>query len=273
MQAFLSIPEDIVDEPGMHDPMLAYLWLYMACRSSREQRRVVVSNGKGSKVYNLRPGELVFSRRKFAEELGWSASSLRNRVDRLVEHGLISITEDHLNTIVFVEKINAKSISEDEERTTIGPPLDQLRTSIRNDIEDTFDEDIQAISISVAQTSQPTAGRSDLFGEPEQPVKKKPASKTAKFDPREYPIPQSLDTQEFREAWTDFCQHRTEKRKPLTETTCKKSMKWFLEIGVKRAIASLEYTTRMGWQGIREPEPEVAGKQQQEEPRKMTKLA
>lgn len=68
------------------------------------------------------------------------------------------------------------------------------------------------------------------------------------------PIPSELDTPAFGEAWADWQKHRREIRKPLKKTQAEKQLRQFADWGVARAIAAIEHTITMGWQGIREPE-------------------
>jgi hypothetical protein len=67
-------------------------------------------------------------------------------------------------------------------------------------------------------------------------------------------IPQSLKSPEFIAAWGRWQKHRSEIRKPLKPTMASAQMVHFQSIGVQRAIAAIDHTIAMGWQGIREPE-------------------
>ena len=69
-------------------------------------------------------------------------------------------------------------------------------------------------------------------------------------------LPDNLDTDSFRKVWAEWEQHRSEIRKPLKPTQIKKQLKRLDELGLKKAIEALNHTIDMGWQGIREPEPE-----------------
>jgi len=62
-----------------------------------------------------------------------------------------------------------------------------------------------------------------------------------------------LDTDTFREAWSDWEQHRREIKKPLTPTSIKQQLRQFQEIGHERSIAAIRFTVGKGWQGIEEP--------------------
>jgi hypothetical protein len=57
----------------------------------------------------------------------------------------------------------------------------------------------------------------------------------------------------FKAAWTDWQQHRREKRKPLTPTSVKSQFKELVAWGEDRAIAAINHSIKKGWEGIFEP--------------------
>lgn len=68
------------------------------------------------------------------------------------------------------------------------------------------------------------------------------------------PIPQELDTPEFREAWTLWNEYRVEAKfkayKPIgARITLKRLSQW----GSSRSVAAIEHSIHMGYQGIFEP--------------------
>jgi uncharacterized protein YdaU (DUF1376 family) len=65
-------------------------------------------------------------------------------------------------------------------------------------------------------------------------------------------VPGVLDTPAFREAWDRWHQHRREIKKPLKPTQIAAQLKMLAKIGPLRAIAMINYTISMGWQGLRE---------------------
>jgi len=62
----------------------------------------------------------------------------------------------------------------------------------------------------------------------------------------------------MEEAWQDWCRYRSEIKKPMTRTTTEQLSKKLAEWGEERAIAAINHTIVMGWQGLREPEPTPA---------------
>jgi len=67
-------------------------------------------------------------------------------------------------------------------------------------------------------------------------------------------IPESLDSQEFKDQWERWLKFRVEKHKPVTQTMGEGMLEMLQGLGQRRAIAAIKHTIAMGWQGLREPE-------------------
>jgi hypothetical protein len=65
--------------------------------------------------------------------------------------------------------------------------------------------------------------------------------------------PDGLDTPEFRAAWREFETHRREKKCSLTATAARRQLNRLSKMGVKRALAAIDYSISNGWAGIFEP--------------------
>lgn len=70
---------------------------------------------------------------------------------------------------------------------------------------------------------------------------------------RRIKLPDVLQTDEFKKAWSDWVQFRREKKKPLTPQMVEKQIASFAEWGPGRAIAAINFTILKGWQGLQEP--------------------
>ncbi len=68
------------------------------------------------------------------------------------------------------------------------------------------------------------------------------------------PLPESLDTPEFRQAWERWLRHRREIGSPLKRTAAESNLRTFEKWGVARAIAAIDNTIFKGWVGLGEPE-------------------
>jgi len=76
----------------------------------------------------------------------------------------------------------------------------------------------------------------------------------SKSKPADAPMPATLDTPEFRAAWSDWLQHRRELRKPATPTSQAKALKKLADLGAARAVAAVEHSIAQSWVGIFERE-------------------
>ncbi len=63
-------------------------------------------------------------------------------------------------------------------------------------------------------------------------------------------LPQSLDTPAFREAWQQWCSHRSKKRQGLKEHTAKLQLDELAAMGLDRAVAAIMFSIRQGYTGI-----------------------
>lgn len=77
------------------------------------------------------------------------------------------------------------------------------------------------------------------------------------------PIPSTLDTSPFREAWALWQQHRRERRQALTPTATAQPLADVANLGEARAVAAIRHSIASGYQGIYERKPDGDGHQQQ----------
>ena len=80
---------------------------------------------------------------------------------------------------------------------------------------------------------------------------KKNGAKRSRFDARTVSLP--FSSHAFQTAWSEWTQHRSELRKPLTATSTTKQLATLATIGEQRAIAAIAHSIENGWQGIFEP--------------------
>ena len=62
------------------------------------------------------------------------------------------------------------------------------------------------------------------------------------------------DSPDFKLFWSNWQQHRIEKKAKLTPTATKQQLERLAEMGEERAIAALKHSMANGWQGIYEPD-------------------
>lgn len=99
-----------------------------------------------------------------------------------------------------------------------------------------------------------TNGTSVPFNAGTKPGLEKRREEKSKTTTPEVVVPSALNSPEFHEAWNTWFNYRRELKKPLTSASVKQQLKKFATWGQSRAIAAIEHTIEMGWQGLREPE-------------------
>lgn len=67
------------------------------------------------------------------------------------------------------------------------------------------------------------------------------------------PIPESLDTPDFRDAWAAWLKHRSERKPKVTPESAKQAFRDLAVIGPERAVVAIRHSIGKGWQGIFEP--------------------
>jgi hypothetical protein len=78
----------------------------------------------------------------------------------------------------------------------------------------------------------------------------KPKAKPPAFDPLAVPIPQSLDTPLFRQAWAAWAAHRVEIKARLTEQSTKQQIRLLAELGHDKAVETIRTSIRQSWRGL-----------------------
>ena len=63
----------------------------------------------------------------------------------------------------------------------------------------------------------------------------------------------------FREAWATWVKHRGEIKKSLKPTQTASQLKTLGKMPEAEAVAMIEHTVAMGWQGLRQPDPAKSG--------------
>ena len=97
------------------------------------------------------------------------------------------------------------------------------------------------------------------------PNPKETRSRQPSFDAAQVELPSELDTDAFRAAWSDWCKHRREIRKPLTKTCTAKQLRLLAKWGVSRSVVGIDHSICNGWTGIHEPA--INGKPASDKPR------
>lgn len=163
----------------------------------------------------LEPGELITSRKHLAEDCNMTQRQIRTALDNLVSSGFLTKKATKQYTLIKLIKYEYYQDSESYGRqrpTNVRPATDQA----------------------------PTIDR---------PLLKKDNKDNIE---RRTPLPPSLDTEEFKQAWGLWVRHRREINKKLTPTAVERLWVRLEKWGVVRAIAAIELSVAQGWQSIYE---------------------
>jgi len=76
---------------------------------------------------------------------------------------------------------------------------------------------------------------------------------------RDTAAPRPFSSDQFSKAWSDWQQHRKEKRKPLTPMTIANQFKSLEAMGEERAIRAIYHSITRGWEGIYEDRHHAGG--------------
>jgi len=82
------------------------------------------------------------------------------------------------------------------------------------------------------------------------PEKRREEKRREESKSEDIPLPPSLDTDEFRKAWSEWKSYRREKRSKLTPTTERKQLAQLATVSAASAIATIEKSIAQGWSGL-----------------------
>jgi hypothetical protein len=121
-------------------------------RASYKPRAVAVQTGKGSTIVRLSPGQFIFGRDSAAYSLKEPPSTIRNRMKKLKDIGMIDVSADSQYSVITIcnwEQYQAEDLRkgqlEDSQRTTEG----QLKDTDKKDKKD------KKVKNSLGRTSAP----------------------------------------------------------------------------------------------------------------------
>jgi hypothetical protein len=237
---YVKLWRAFLDSEQMSDDWLCRLFVWCILRANFEPSKF--------KGMDLSPGQFVTGRISAASELKVSPSKWYRGIERLAEMGAIKVSANSnwttltlCNWQTYQSGDNKSEQPADSERTA-GDTTSGQRVIQRADTDKEGKKERREEGNNIPPN--PQGGKSP---------KKAPAVFSIE-------IPESLRSPQFIEAWEKWQKHRREIRKPLTETQAGAQMAKFKSIGSDRAVAAIDHTIEMGWQGIREPDMPGAAK-------------
>lgn len=219
---YIKLWRKTVDSAVFADPHLFQLWVHLLTSANWKESQWI----DGSTVH---PGEVIISQVRAGEMFGCSHSTIGRRLKRLEKLGNVALKSHTKWTHVTI--CNWRTYQQDDEEACT------QRAQVTH----------------IKRTGDAQVTHTSKKGRREEGKKK------GGFDPSKADIPSVLQTSAFANAWQDWCRHRDEKKKPLTPTSVSRQLKSLSKIGPDRAIAKIDYTIEMGWEGLRDPVPSQNG--------------
>ena len=102
MSGWICLHRQIVSSAVFADPDLFRLWVWILARANWETNHVAMKTGRGNTIVTLQPGQLITGRMAASEELKWSPSTFRRRLNRLETMGMIALKVDTHWSVVSV---------------------------------------------------------------------------------------------------------------------------------------------------------------------------
>lgn len=90
----------ILKSPVFASPELLQTWIWCLCMASYKERDFITSR---TTVIPLRIGEFYCGLEKSAKLLGTTRPTLKRRLGKLAELGMITVKSEHLGTLIFIE--------------------------------------------------------------------------------------------------------------------------------------------------------------------------
>lgn len=75
-------------------------------------------------------------------------------------------------------------------------------------------------------------------------------TKSKRWSPADVEIPDSLRTDTFVRAWSDWIAYRKERKKPLTQMSVSRQLSSFEAVGPVVAVLAIDQSIRNAWLGV-----------------------
>lgn len=147
LQGWVKMHRMYANEPVFQDEHLWRLYSWLMFYARHQAGAISVKSGTGKRIFRLQPGQVVTGRKALARALNWAESSVKNRLEKLKNLGVISIEVDSQFSIVtvtnyqddqFIQPVEVdnqrptKGQSKDKQRPTKGQSKDKQRTQRKN---------------------------------------------------------------------------------------------------------------------------------------------
>lgn len=209
--------------------------------------RATYSHGK-----QIPRGSFWTTNRDGAVECHSSIETWRKAMAKLVELEMIKIESTSTHTFVTIINYDKYQGDEPVDGVLKNSTPSRTRTSTPSSTPTGTPTSTRSRSTSTGSNPENTPAATPPGDSSDKPAK--PKTKPPAFDPLAVPIPQSLDTPLFRQAWVAWAAHRVEIKARLTEQSTKQQIRLLTELGHDKAVETIRTSIRQSWRGLF-PEP------------------
>ena len=219
---WLRLYRDITHSRVFGNAELLKVWIWCLCRANYTERWVSITTGRGETEVQLNAGQFIFGRHSAAKSLKMKPSSVWKRIKKLETIENLTIESNTHYSVVSICNWGSYQYEYEPGEQGKEQPSDNQGTT----------------------KEQPRNTDKNLKN-----LKK--GKNTGKGVDR-IKIPEGLNVPEFIAAWSRWKKYRPAIRRPLKPMTLRTQLKTCDEMGVERAVAAIDHTIGMGWQGLRE---------------------
>lgn len=241
---WFKVYASITDHPVFSDAQAyrAFSWcMRRACW------RATYSHGK-----QIPRGSFWTTNRDGAVECHSSIETWRKAMAKLVELELVTIESTTTHTFVTIINYEKYQGEEPEDGVLKNSTPTRTRTSTPDSTPTGTPTSTRSRSISTGSNEENPAAT------PPGDSSEKPANTKAvktSYDPLAEPIPPSLDTPLFRQAWAAWAAHRCEIKCRLTPQSTKQQIRLLVQLGHDKAVETIRTSIRQSWRGLFPEQP------------------
>lgn len=223
LNGFIPLWRTLLDWEWIDDPVILSVWVQCLLRASFRD-----SAWRGIEI---KRGQLFTSSESLAKSCGVSRQQVRRALEKLQKSENLTSQSTSQGLLITVCKYEAYNAVTEE----INQPTNQPSTSVQP----TINQPSTSVQPAINQPSTSVQPHLNNGNKKNKETRKQEESLTLPFD-----------DQDFADAWSDWQQHRKEKKKPLTPTSTKLQLQTLKEMGLDRAIKAIDYSIEKGWAGI-----------------------
>jgi hypothetical protein len=215
------------------------------------------------------PGPVVGGEGHFAEAMGWNIGSLREAFREVLAKGMAKV--DREACLVFLP--NAYKYNRPESPNVVRSWANHFDELPECALKVEVYQHLKALVEGLGEGFRKAFGEVFPKGmpnqEPEPEQEQEQEQEVGGQAPLQPPaaaesLPESLRTEQFQKALTDWRKHRKEIRKKWTPSMEEKQIKRLADWGAERAVAAIDHSIANGWLGIHEAkengDPRLAAK-------------